>query len=432
MYLVPTVPSSIAQRKTHVCRRHILLRSLPGTLQSAMRIGVDIRCLMDGKRTGVEEYTLGVLQAMVSASPADQFVLFANSVAPMRLPSFDAPHVEVRAFAYPNTLFNMSLKVAHIPKLDRLLGGVDVFFVPSFRLAPLSRRCPLVLTVHDLSFVRHPHFFSRDRRTWHRIMDPLSLTRSAEHILAVSQATAHDVEALYGVPGSHISVIPSGISSAMRPLPNGSPVREAVRMRYRLPERFILFLGTLEPRKNLESLLEAYASARSRGVAHALVLAGTRGWMPRTFFSRIREHPYARNILLTGFIEDADKPAVYSMADLFVYPSFYEGFGFPPLEALACGTPVVTSFNSAIPEIVGDFGALLTNPYDAEELAGVMIDRLQAPRPVPADVSTRIRDTYSWSRAGKETLRVLHEAGHSWDPNRIAERFYGVPHPHGL
>lgn len=375
-----------------------------------MRIGVDVRCLMDGKRTGVEEYTLGVLRAMIAEAPQDRFLLFANSRSPMRLPAFSSPNVEMRVYSVPNKLLNLSLKVARSPALDRLAGGVDVFFVPAFRLAPLSADCPLVLTVHDLSFVRYQGLFSRKRRLWHALMEPKRLARKARRLIAVSAATARDAAALYGIAERTISVIPSGIPSAMCPLPADDPRLLAARKRYRLPERFILFLGTLEPRKNLDGLLAAYRAIREAGFPHALVLAGIRGWISDAFFDRVRRHPYAEDVRLTGFVEDEDKPAVYRLAELFVYPSFYEGFGFPPLEALACGTPVVTSYNSAIPEIVGDFGTVLINPYDPEELARVVLEKLSEPSRVAPEVSKDLREQYSWERAGRETLRVLKDA----------------------
>ncbi|TSC72394.1 MAG: Glycosyl transferase group 1 [Parcubacteria group bacterium Gr01-1014_38] len=381
-----------------------------------MRIGVDLRCLMDGKRTGVEEYTLGILQAMIRAVPEDTFALFANSRKPMQLPPFSAPNVAFRTFRYPNKLFNLLLKVARWPTLDALAGGVDVFFVPSIRLAPLRTPCPLVLTAHDLSFVRHPQFFSVERRMWHTLMEPKELAQRATAVIAVSEATAQDVAALYGVSPARITVIPSGIPEYMtrasaEPTASTAWEQEVQRCkaRYRLPERFILYLGTLEPRKNLDGLLDAYTLVRAAGVPHSLVLAGVRGWVDEGFFTRLQHHPYRDDIVLTGFVEDADKPIVYQLAELFVYPSFYEGFGFPPLEALACGTPVVTSFNSAIPEISGEW-ATLVNPYDPQEIATVVTERLRHSVPVPPDVSQTIRDRYSWERAGRETLRVLHRA----------------------
>lgn len=383
-----------------------------------MRIGVDVRCLMDGMHTGVEEYAVHVLHAMIERAPHDTFVLFANSRQPMRLPTFDAPNVTLRTFRYPNTLFNLSLKVLRAPTLDRLVGGLDVFFVPAFRLAPLSGECPLVLTVHDLSFVRAPYFFSRQRRVWHHLMEPEPLVHRAMHVLTVSHATARDLHALYRMHPARVTVVPSGIPDRMQRVLDGDPRRNAARNRYRLPKRYLLFLGTLEPRKNLEGLLDAYAAVRRMGLPHALVLAGVRGWITDDFFARIRTHPYARDIQWTGFIEDADKPAVYSCADLFVYPSYYEGFGFPPLEALACGTPVVTSRTSAMPEVAGALSALV-NPYDPMELAMVLIDRLRSPVSVPEEVSKQVRSAYSWKRAGDETLRVLREAAAQGARSRV-------------
>lgn len=372
-----------------------------------MRIGVDIRCLMDGRRTGVEEYTLHLLRAMTVLGPQHTFVLFANSQKPMHLPALQATNVELRSFRFPNVLFNVSLKALRRPAIDTLLGGLDVLFVPSVRLAPVTAFCPVVLTLHDLSFVRHPECFSPDRRRWHRLMEPRALARRAAVVITPSSATAADVVTLYGIPRSRVRVIHPGLPSTAR---LASPAEHArVRERYRLPERFILFLGTLEPRKNLDSLLAAYTDIRLSGHQHALVLAGMRGWIDDAFLARVAEHPFASDIHRTGFIEDEDKAVIYQLAEVFVYPSFYEGCGFPPLEALAVGTPVVTSFNSAIPEITGTWAALV-NPYDPQELAAVVADRIAHPVLVPEEVRAMVRMRYDWQRAAEETLEVLGAA----------------------
>lgn len=371
-----------------------------------MRVGVDIRCLMDGRRTGVEEYTLHLLRAMIAAAPQHTFVLFANSRKPMRLPALEGANVEVRTFHYPNGLFNISLKILQRPTLDTLIGGADVFFVPSVRLAPLSTACPLVLTVHDLSFVRHPEFFSRERRRWHRLMEPQALVRRASAILTPSTATGRDVERLYAIPSSRIRVVYSGLPMAAEP-PTALDLQR-VRALYGLPEEFLLFVGTLEPRKNIDSLLAAYAWLRQKGHSHALVLAGVRGWIDTAFVRRVETHPFTQDIHLTGGIADADKSALYQLADLFVYPSFYEGFGFPPLEALSVGTPVVTSYNSAIPEIVGPWASLV-NPSDPQELAAVLSEQVMRPRRVPEAVRHAVRERYTWQRAAAETLEVFHQ-----------------------
>lgn len=373
-----------------------------------MRIGVDVRCLMEGKRTGVEEYTINLLSALARLPGEDTFVLFYNSARPVRLPPFPTGRVEVRGFRYPNTIFNLGLKSVGLPHIDRLLGGVDVFFSPSVRLTPLAS-APLVVTFHDLSYVRHPEYFSVQRRIWHRVMAPEVLAADARAIIAVSDATRNDLLSLYHVPRKRIRVIPSGVGEQFTPRERSDDAIARVRTRYGLPERFILFLGTIEPRKNIEGLLAAYRALRDAGeVSHTLVIAGRRGWKDEAIFARIRSDFSPGEVVLTGFVSDVDKPALYAAADLFVYPSFYEGFGFPPLEALCCGTPVITSTNAAIPEVVGEF-AHLVEPHATTALVDVMGAVLASPERVPPRVSEELHRRFSWKRAAERTRAVFQE-----------------------
>lgn len=371
-----------------------------------MRIGVDIRCLMDGGRTGVEEYTTNVLRAMLKQDSEDTFVLFANSRKPMALPQFAASNVELKTFTYPNKIFNTSLKIFRWPKLDKMLGGVDVLFVPSVRLAPCTTKTPLVVTFHDLSFVRHANYFSIKRRLWHKVMEPKRIAQQATKIIAVSSTTAADLEELYNINKKKIQVIHSGISDNIKRVDVKSEIAKQTKEKYGLPESYILFLGTIEPRKNLDGLLSSYTVARRAGITQKLVIAGVRGWISGDFYERASRHPFAKDIIFTGYVADEDKPALYSLADLFVYPSFYEGFGFPPLEALLCGTPVITSYNSAIPEIVGQWATLI-NPYDPDELGWAIVQKLRNPMPVSETSINEIREKYNWTRAGSETLGAL-------------------------
>jgi glycosyltransferase involved in cell wall biosynthesis len=374
-----------------------------------MRIGIDIRCLMDGGRTGVEEYTLSVLNAMLKQNTADTFVLFANSRKPMQLPKIDAPNIEWRTFSYSNKLFNTSLKIFRWPKIDQLLGGINVLFVPSVRLAPCTAKCPIVVTFHDLSFVRHPEYFSWKRRIWHYLMEPKLLAQNAKRIIAVSKTTANDLEELYKIPNEKISVVHSGVHHNFKPVDLYSEETKKIKEHYLLPEKFILFLGTIEPRKNLDGLISAYEEVRRKGAEHKLVIAGVRVWVKESFFERIKSSEFAKDIILTGYVKDEDKPVLYSLASLFVYPSFYEGFGFPPLEALLCGTPVISSYNSAIPEIAGRW-VTLVNPYDPNELAVVILETLKNGKQVSVSISEQILQKYNWEKAGKETMEVLKNA----------------------
>ncbi len=370
-----------------------------------MRIAVDIRCLMDGRRTGVEEYTIEMIRALARAFPADEFLLFANSRKEAYLPEFPESNVKVRRFRYPNKLFNIFLKFFGYPKLDELMERPDAFFLPAFRLAPTSGRCPVVLTLHDLSFVRHPEYFSPSRRLWHILMDPRRLSHAADRVIAVSEATARDAADLYGIRADKIRVVPSGLSAAFLEGPSSAERKEEVRKRYGLPPSFILFLGTIEPRKNMRGLVAAYGIARKRGYTQKLVIAGIRGWIGKDFERCLVASEYAADIIVTGFIEDEDKPALYELADVFVYPSFYEGYGFPPLESLARGTPVVTSYNSSLPEVAGEL-AYLANPYDPAEIGAVICEALAAGK----NSLPRLCAPPSWDAAARATMAVIKEA----------------------
>lgn len=231
----------------------------------------------------------------------------------------------------------------------------------------LSAQTRMVLTVHDLSFVRHPEWFRWDRSLYYRSSIARSV-RSADLILADSAATAGDLRDLLQVPGNRIRVVPLGVEEHYAP---ASPEDiDRVRVVYRLPERFFLYLGTIEPRKNLPRLIEAYDRV-AKDVVQDLVIAGRFGWKVEGTKAALAKTAHRDRIHLPGFVAAEDMPAVYSAADAFVWPSLWEGFGLPPLEAMACGTSVVTSAVASLPEVVGA-GALLVDPEDVRTLAEAM------------------------------------------------------------
>lgn len=190
-------------------------------------------------------------------------------------------------------------------------------------------------------------------------------------MIAISESTADDLRAVYKTPRKKILVIPSGVREIFQPVSHNDPSLLDIQKKYRLPYKFILSLGTIEPRKNLMALLQAFetmhASEHLELVKYSLVIAGEDGWNSQEFFERVRKSPVKDKIIFTGFIADEDKPGLYSLASVFVYPSLYEGFGFPPLEAIACGVPVIASHASALPEVMGT-SALLIDPYRPEEI----------------------------------------------------------------
>lgn len=365
-----------------------------------MNIAIDVRSLMEGRFSGVEQYTMQIIRGMLRVAPRHKYHLFYNAARPVTLPDFYGD-VHVQGFKYPNLLFNASQWLLGKPAWDTLVKA-DVFFVPNSRLVPLKRDVPLVVVAHDLSFERFPEFFDGRRRVWHRLMSPKHLMRSADAVVAVSEHTKRDVSRLYGIEQEKITVIHSGVE--VPPVPPALEV-EGMRRRYHLPEKFVLYIGALEPRKNIATLVRAF-DAIALSVPHDLVIAGERGWRGEELLLALGEAVHRKRIHVLGFVRESDKAALYAAADIFVYPSFYEGFGFPPLEALALGTPVITSFNSSLPEVVGEW-ATLVDPYNGGELAAVMKELLLDIPVVSEETRQEVQRRYSWDRAARETLAVL-------------------------
>jgi glycosyltransferase involved in cell wall biosynthesis len=365
-----------------------------------MKIAVDIRSLLDGRRSGIERYTTSLIAGFLRVAPQHEYHLFYNSVRVAHVHE-SHPALHLHAFHYPNKVFNAVQWATARPRWNQLVEA-DVFFMPSFRLLPVAPEVPVVTTVHDLSYEHFPEFFSWRRRLWHRAMRPRTALTNSDHLIAVSQATARDLMDTYHIPPQRISVVYSGID-----MPAAISDGRQVSQRYRLPEAFILFTATLEPRKNVPSVIRAF-SAIAHQIPHHLVIAGLPGWLTREITRETARSRWQERIHFPGFIAEEDLPAVYAAATLFVYPSFYEGFGFPPLEALIAGTPVITAYNAALPEVVGDW-ATLVNPYDPGELAAVMHELVQHKRRVPPELRQQLRRDYSWDTTARATLNVIED-----------------------
>lgn len=386
-----------------------------------MTIGIDIRHLAKNTRSGVEEYTAHLLDHMFRLEPNIRFKLFYNAArkAPLEFDWGELPSVEVIERFIPNRFLDASSRTVRLPKIDRIIGGCDVFFSPHFLLGNVSRGVKRVVTFHDLSFEHFPEFFSRDRRVWHSMMNPKKQAREADAIIAVSQSTKDDLVYLYGIDPDTISVIHSGISPVFRRIDVNDPKLRAVQEKYRLPNEFILYFGTIEPRKNIGGLIKAFSNLRKlnfRGFGSStsetlpkLVIAGERGWLVDDVFRAANSSSFRDDILFTGFVDEDDKPYLYPLATLFVYPSFFEGFGFPVLEAMSCGVPVITSHTSSFPEVTGG-AALMVDPYDVGEISHAMELLLhdKALRNRFIEKGYRRAGEFSWEKSAGETLRVFH------------------------
>jgi len=237
--------------------------------------------------------------------------------------------------------------------------------------------------------------------------------RAAGAVIAVSESTRRDLLAHLKVEPERVYVVYGGVAERFRPA-SLAKIQE-VRARYHLPERFILTVGTIEPRKNYLRLLEAYRRLLDQGYNEGLVIVGKLGWRYKTFFQRLRELNLEQSVTLLGFVADDDLPALYSAAEIFVYPSLYEGFGLPPLEAMACGIPVVASNTSSLPEVVGDAG-LLVSPYETAALAAALKKLLDDASLRAALRARGFRQAakFRWETAARCTLEVYKEVIYKW------------------
>lgn len=384
-----------------------------------MRIGIDIRTLMEKEYSGVSEYTFNLVKAILEQDETNEYKLFYNSGRDIgaRMPEFNYENVEIISRRYPNKIFNYLMQKAwQWPKIDRMLG-VDIFWSPHLNFTALSAESKKILTIHDLSFLRYPEFFSLQKNLWHYIINVKKLIREADKIVAVSENTKNDIIDLGKVSEGKIEVIYSGVDKECRVVDKNDEILEKVKRNYELSDKFILFFGTLEPRKNIIGLIKAYNEFRknNRGAKDIkLVIAGGRGWKERGIFKEWRESKYKDDIKFLGYIPREEKVYLYNLALVFVYPSFYEGFGFPPLEAMACGLPTITNFAASLPEI-GAGASLLIDPYKTGDIAEA-IEKVLFDEKLKNDIIEKGKERaagFRWEETAKKYLRIFKELGES-------------------
>ncbi len=342
-----------------------------------MRIVVDCRAFLGGRVSGVEVAATSLLTTLFSLMPDDEFVLFVNAFSspePSLSWARQYDNVRIVRWRIPNIVFNLSLWLFERPRLDRCVGGADVVLMPNINTMAVSRRCPLVVVFHDMSFHHVPWTFSWKRRAWHYIVNPRRLARRAKHIIAVSEATRDDVISTYAIPSQRVSVAHNTIAAQYVPQDRNSHQLLAIKEKYSLPYRFILFLGAMEPRKNIVGLVEGYELYRqtTTDTPLPLIIAGSSGWREREIMARIRTSPYAEDIHRIGFVDTEDMPALYTLATVVTYVSLFEGFGLPVAEAMACGAVVIAGDTTALPEVVGE-GGVLVDPERPDDIARALI-----------------------------------------------------------
>lgn len=366
---------------------------------------------MSGNTSGVEVYLRSLLEKIFLLDKQNYYILWWNSHQDVRknIPNFQGRNVIYLETKIPNKLLNLSLSFFRYPKIDQWLGKkvnkkIDCIFVPDPRPTPISKNCIKVMTFHDLSFEHFKKTFSYKTRLWHNLLRPKKEAFEANKIIAVSEATKQDLIQTYHLPEEKIQVIYE--ASALNSKINLEECK-AVKKKYVLPEKFILSLSTLEPRKNIERLLMAFQKLKQEtDLSQKLIVAGKDN--PKIFSKLKINKQVQQDILFIGFVEEKEKACLYKMADLFVYPSLFEGFGLPLVEAMQMGCPIVTSNLSVMPEIVGE-AAQFVDPYQInsiqDALKKVLSDGLLSEQ--LRQKSIERSKNFSWEKCARETLDLI-------------------------
>ncbi|MFA5871205.1 MAG: glycosyltransferase family 1 protein [Parcubacteria group bacterium] len=389
-----------------------------------MKIGIDGRCLEEKNISGVGEYTLELLLHLLEIDKKNRYIIFSNSYKQAighieKLAKFS--NVKIERYRWPNKLFNFSLWYFGYPKIDRLIGGVNLFFAPNINFLAVSKNCPLILTLHDLSFERYPEFFSRKTRLWHFFfVNPRKLIRKAEKIIAVSESTKEDLEKLYGVSSAKISVIRHGVGKSYGVVSRNNPKLLEVQKKYDLPYKFILYLGNVDPRKNITSIIRAYDLYREKDsgeTKYKLVIAGQMNAHSYKSVFQAQKSKYIKDITFIGYVDGDDKPYIYNLSSIFIYPSFFEGFGLPVLEAMACGKPIICSNSSSFPEVV-EKAAITIDPDRPDEMAEILLSLLKSNKLQDRLSSASLNQAkkFSWEKCAQETLDLFQKIS----SNRLA------------
>lgn len=353
-----------------------------------------------------------LVSALVATEPGIALDLFVAGVRGIELPPPPGHSVYHPTQLSERNLARMWHRLRLPIPVEYWTGALDVFHAMDFTLPPTHRRTQTIVTIHDLAFERFPDETMPGMLAHLKRTVPRSVAR-ADHLMAVSQATARDLIDLYGVPEVKISVVHLGVAQRFnpRPAPSADSAAEesaAIRQKYGLGDgALVLTVSTLQPRKNHKRLVQAFAQASSDAT---LVIAGAQGWAYEDVQREVDRLNVAHRVVFAGRIDEADLPALYRAATVFVYPSLYEGFGLPVLEAMACGLPVISSDSSSLPEVVGEAG-ILVDPLDVAAISGAL-DRVLGNDALRAQMRqagiTQARQ-FTWAQAAQQTWDVYEQ-----------------------
>jgi glycosyltransferase involved in cell wall biosynthesis len=375
--------------------------------QPSRRVAISAHLLHSGtgyRSAGIHTYIEQLLRHLPLADPDLALTVFTRHASDQL-----ASAIEVRTTRWPTErpACRILWEQLALPRAAKQIRA-EVLHATAF-VAPVRRPCPTVVTIYDLSFALFPQYFRGFNRTYLRIGTRWS-AQHATRVIAISDHTRRDVHRLYGVPLERIDVAYPGVDDSLQPVEPSA--LERFRREQNLPEKFLLFLGTLEPRKNLVMLIEAFTRFKRACADATLVLAGGVGWLADEVFAAIDASGVKDSIVLPGYVQADEKARWLASATAFVYPSIYEGFGLPPLEAMACGTPVIVSDAASLPEVVGEAGISI-GPRDpigwAQALQRVWID--PAYRAELRARGLRQSKKFTWLETARQTAAAYRRAG---------------------
>jgi glycosyltransferase involved in cell wall biosynthesis len=374
-----------------------------------MRIAIDYTSAVR-QAAGIGRYTRGLISAAIQLDPENHyFLLVAGGSSQPPAPSPIAANVVYRRIPASDRALAVLWHRLRLPLFaDVWAGGADLFHSPDFTLPPLLRARG-ILTVHDLSFLHYPECAPPGLLAYLKAVVPRSV-HNARLVLADSESTRRDIVELLGTRPEKVRVVYAGVGPEFKPVFDPPLLAEA-RARYGLAWPFVLNVGTLEPRKNHVRLIRGFAQLLPRNPDLRLVLVGGKGWLYEDVYAEVSRLNLQDRVIFPGFVTDADLPALYSLASIFAYPSLYEGFGLPVLEAMACGTPVVCSSASSLPEVAGD-AALLADPTDVDALTHAL-DEALTNDPLRAELRRRgaaQAARFTWPAAARTLLDAYQAA----------------------
>ncbi len=365
-----------------------------------MRIIIDAQSIIE-PLAGIGRYAKCLLEEFARAPGGNEFHLFYGASLrrwKAELPDFNSPDFHPRLLRFPGRVYRALTEKYKIAPPLVFMGGFDVFHGLNYYVPGV--RYPSIVNIYDISFLLYPQFFTGERLRDIVPKAEVSAAR-ADKIITGSESAKSDILNAYKIPEEKVRVILNGVEDKFRR--SSEKEAESYGKARGLPGRFILYVGTIEPRKNVYALAKAYKKLNPADVS--LVIAGAEGWLCGDILRKIRALGMDDRIILTGRVPEDELPLLYSSALVFVYPSLYEGFGFPPLEAMACGTPVIAGNRSSLPEIVGDAG-ICVDPENVDGLAAAIeyLIRDESKRRLFSENGAVRARKFSWEKCAKETL----------------------------